>query len=300
MHPNPADIGILAAILWLVLAAYLYPCVHFQEPKQPRLTSSPHHFATTPTMSIRKLTVEDFEPAVKCITHCFESDQVDQYLSHCDGRSEAEARKLDEEIFGYIIYAHLMNGLVITIGDFEGIACWMPPGKNMDDWWTILRSGMWRLNFRFGAEGRARYFNEFLPLLNETKSRVLGAERDQNSWYLVYLGTLPSARGKGYSRKLVEYVTAMADADFLYCYLESSAFENRAIYERFGFTYKDTIHLKRGQEPIPLEIMVREPNPIMPDLTQRKPTSKADSPKLSVQHVEDMEEQPSMATAAKI
>lgn len=251
-------------------------------------------------MSIRKLTVEDFEPAVKCITHCFESDEVDQYLSHCDGRTEAEARKLDEEIFGYIIYAHLMNGLVITIGDFEGIACWMPPGKNMDDWWTILRSGMWRLNFKFGAEGRARYFNEFLPLLNETKARVLGPERDQNSWYLVYLGTLPTARGKGYSRKLVEYVTAMADADFLYCYLESSAFENRAIYERFGFTYKDTIHLKRGKEPIPLEIMVREPNPIIPERAQRKPVIKADSPKLQVQHVEDSVEKPSMAPAAKI
>jgi GNAT superfamily N-acetyltransferase len=35
---------------------------------------------------------------------------------------------------------------------------------------------------------------------------VLG-ERDEKSWYLVYLGTRPSARGKGYARRLVEYVT---------------------------------------------------------------------------------------------
>jgi GNAT superfamily N-acetyltransferase len=39
------------------------------------------------------------------------------------------------------------------------------------------------------------------------RTEVLG-ERDANSWYLVYLGTRPDARGKGYARKLVEYVTS--------------------------------------------------------------------------------------------
>jgi GNAT superfamily N-acetyltransferase len=35
---------------------------------------------------------------------------------------------------------------------------------------------------------------------------ILG-DRDASSWYLTFLGTLPAARGLGYSRKLVEYVT---------------------------------------------------------------------------------------------
>lgn len=82
----------------------------------------------------------------------------------------------------------------------------MPPGKNMDDWCTILRSGLWRLNYKLSAEGKKRFFHEFLPLLHDTKHNVL-AERDDESWYLVYVGTKASARGKGYARKLIEDVT---------------------------------------------------------------------------------------------
>jgi ribosomal protein S18 acetylase RimI-like enzyme len=84
----------------------------------------------------------------------------------------------------------------------------MPPGKNMDDWWTILRSGMWRLYYKLSTEGKKRYFSEFLPLLHDTKHEVMG-ERDDDSYYLVYLGSKPNARGKGYARKLIEHMTAI-------------------------------------------------------------------------------------------
>lgn len=79
----------------------------------------------------------------------------------------------------------------------------MPPGKNIDDWYTVLRSGMWRLYFQLSTEGRQRYYNEMLPLLHDTKAEVLG-ERDENAYYLVYLGTKPHARGRGYARKLLQ------------------------------------------------------------------------------------------------
>jgi ribosomal protein S18 acetylase RimI-like enzyme len=89
----------------------------------------------------------------------------------------------------------------------------MPPGKNMDDWWTILRSGLWRLYFKLSREGKARFYGEFLPLLHTTKHEVL-QERDDNSLYLVYIGTKPSARGKGYARALIEHGLAMVGTQF--------------------------------------------------------------------------------------
>lgn len=79
----------------------------------------------------------------------------------------------------------------------------MPPGKNIDDWWTVLRSGMWRLYFQLSSEGRKRYYDELLPLLHNTKAEILG-ERDDNAYYLVYLGTKPHARGQGYAGKLLQ------------------------------------------------------------------------------------------------
>lgn len=78
----------------------------------------------------------------------------------------------------------------------------------MDDLWTILRSGMWRLYYKLCREGKARFYSEFLPLLHETKHEVMG-QRDNESYYLVYLGTKPSARGKGYAKKLIEHGTKM-------------------------------------------------------------------------------------------
>ena len=82
----------------------------------------------------------------------------------------------------------------------------MPPKKNMDDFCTKLWSGMYALNWKLSKEGKKRFFDEFLPLLHNAKHHVLGKE-DDNSWYLVYIGTRPGSRGKGYARRLIEYTT---------------------------------------------------------------------------------------------
>lgn len=136
----------------------------------------------------------------------------------------------------------------------------MPPGKNMDDLYTILRSGLWRLNYKLSAEGKKRFFTEFLPLLHDTKHSILG-HRDESAWYLVYIGTRPSSTGKGYARKLIENVTRVADREARACYLESSNDVNPKIYRKFGFEVKRKIHLQRAEKGVELDIMVREPAP---------------------------------------
>jgi len=134
----------------------------------------------------------------------------------------------------------------------------MPPGKSNDDFLTILRSGMWRLNYKLSGEGKRRFFNEFLPLLHDAKHQVLG-DRDDDSWYLVYLGTKPGSRGKGYARKLIEHVTKQADMEGRPCYLESSNEINPKIYRKMGFEERRRIHLQRANENVSLDLMVREP-----------------------------------------
>lgn len=211
---------------------------------------------TTPT--VRRVERHEWKKATEALCAAFEQDEVAQYLTKCDGNTPQQAKALDNKIFEYIIYAHLLKGLVLTIGDFEGIACWMPPNQNMDDWLTICRSGMWRLYYLLGPESKTRYFTEFLPKLHDAKADVMG-DRDANSWYLIYVGTVPEARGKGYSRKLIEYVTSMADKDGLACYLESSSESNIPIYKRYGFDESKVISLDRDEKPINLHCMIREP-----------------------------------------
>ena len=65
---------------------------------------------------------------------------------------------------------------------------------------------MFGLNLKLSKEGKKRFFDEFLPLLHDTKRDALGKD-DANSWYLVYIGTKPGSRGKGYAKSLIEYTT---------------------------------------------------------------------------------------------
>lgn len=134
----------------------------------------------------------------------------------------------------------------------------MPPGTDMDDYLTMFKSGMWRLNYRLSAEGKRRFFTEFLPLLHDTKHGTLGS-RDAESWYLVYIGSSQRGRGKGHASKLIRHVTSQADRDGVPVYLESSNEKNPPIYRRFGFETVRTVYLHRAEKNVELDIMVREP-----------------------------------------
>jgi len=213
---------------------------------------------------VRVVAPHEYREAAACLAEAFRFDNIVRYAIDTPDRmqlSEEERFEIHKSAMEYVTYAHCLQGLVLTVGDnFECVALWLPPGKNIDDWFTILRSGMWRLGWKLSKEGRIRFFDEFLPLLAHSKQEVLG-ERNRNSWYLNYIGTKAEARGRGYARKLIEYVSKMADAEGLPCYLESSHDVNLIIYGKLGFELRKQIHLQKtaGKE-LRMDVMVREPS----------------------------------------
>ncbi|CAK1358228.1 putative N-acetyltransferase [Cercospora beticola] len=217
---------------------------------------------------VRVLTLADYKEAALSLAEAFKEDHTSTYFTHTPDRAhwtEQQRWDLHVKIMEYIVYAHLLKGLVVSAGpNYDAVALWMPPGQNMDDYATILRSGMWRLYYQLSKEGRHRFFQEFLPLLGDTKLQVL-RERDQDSWYLVYVGTRPSGRGKGFARKVIEYCTSLADQEGKASYLESSHAVNLKIYERMGFKLKRQVYLQREEELVRLDIMVREPKVVGSD-----------------------------------
>lgn len=227
------------------------------------LKQKPAASVPPPIDGIRIVSAAEYKQAAACLAEAFGQDDVARYFIDVPDRehwTEEEKWALHVEILEYVTYAHILKGMVTTVGEFEAVALWMPPGQNMDDYMTIFRSGMWRLNYRLSTEGKRRFFNEFLPLLHDTMHATLG-DRENEAWYLVYIGTRPSGRGKGHARKLIEHVTKLADHEGRACYLESSNASNPPIYRRFGFEECRTIHLQRGARNVPLDIMVREPMP---------------------------------------
>lgn len=93
----------------------------------------------------------------------------------------------------------------VILDQVKGLTIYrLPPHASIDSFYTLIRSGLWRLYYKLSAEGRYRYFTEFMPLLHDTKRDILG-QHEEESYYLVYLGSKPSARGKGYARVLIEH-----------------------------------------------------------------------------------------------
>ena len=76
----------------------------------------------------------------------------------------------------------------------------------MDDKLTMFSNELWTVKRKLPVEGQYRFKQEFLPLLHRSKAEVLGS-LDDDSWYLVYIGSKPESRGKGYARRLIEHVT---------------------------------------------------------------------------------------------
>ncbi|KIV94013.1 hypothetical protein PV10_05177 [Exophiala mesophila] len=256
----------------MALPSVVVPNIHAStvilEKTAPIVSTMPP--ATLPN-GVRVVAPHEYKEAAACLAESFASDKIVRYYVDTPDRmhlSEEERFALHQAAMEYVTYAHCLQGLVLTIGDFDCVALWLPPGKNIDDWWTMLRSGLWRLNYKLSKEGKIRFFEEFLPLLATTKLEVLG-ERDNTSWYLNYVGTKPAARGKGYARKLIEHVTNQADMQGLPCYLESSHDINIIIYGKMGFELKKQIYLQRvaGQE-LRMDVMVREPAASKTDSTE--------------------------------
>ncbi|KAH6631865.1 hypothetical protein F5144DRAFT_490368 [Chaetomium tenue] len=225
--------------------------------------------------------------AALTLAHAFAADDYAQYLvaddgGACDagsdedgnvggggggGRSrglttEEDKWRLHVDILTYTVASHCMSGLVKAVGaECDAVALWGPPGKHLDSWWTQLRSGMWRMYFQLSPEGRKRYFDEIVPRLHDAKVQVLG-DRENDAWFLAYLGTKPNSQGRGYAAKLLRDMMARADAEKRPIYLESSSQANNAYYEKFGFEVKQDVFLERGPVPVRLSIMVREPRKV--------------------------------------
>lgn len=161
--------------------------------------------------NVRVIGMPECREAALSLAHAFAADGLSLYLVTSDdttGLSDEDKWRLHVDIMTYIVAAVCLNGIVTTIGpDYEGVALWMPPGKDLDGWWTALRSGLWRLYFQLSTECRRRYYTELLPLLEHTKLDVM-AQRGvaDDSYYLLYLGTKPGARCRGYARKLLEHM----------------------------------------------------------------------------------------------
>jgi len=147
------------------------------------------------------------ETAVRVLTAAFADDPLQDWLRPASRDS----------LFRPLVQVSAAHGELAVSADGAAAAVWLrrpagppaPAGDPLPDGWARLRT--------------------FLEL---TEARhPAGPEH----LYLVFLGVLPAARGRGLGGGLLRERLAPADAEGVPAYLEASSRRSRALYERYGF-----------------------------------------------------------------
>ena len=76
---------------------------------------------------VRVVTAAEYKQAAACLAEAFGQDDVARYFIDVPDRehwTEEEKWALHVEILEYVTYAHILKGLVTTVGDFEAVALW--------------------------------------------------------------------------------------------------------------------------------------------------------------------------------
>jgi GNAT superfamily N-acetyltransferase len=139
------------------------------------------------------------------------------------------------------------HGTAYVIGDFAGVAQWLPPTVLPDD----------------GPIGELFEQNMSGPKLGEVLflfEQMAGFHPKEPHWYIPLIGIDPMFQGQGYGTQLMRHGLATCDRDQQLAYLEATSPTNRQFYERFGFRVLGEIRSGDSPPMFPMLRVPRDPN----------------------------------------
>jgi len=139
--------------------------------------------------------------------------------------------------------AALEHGTVYVVGDFLGVAVFLPPDACLD------------------GDALARVAEQHIDEPRRTEVFALLGDMDRHHprephWHLTLIGIDPIHRGRGLGSALLDHGLAACDRQGAPAYLEATSPRNVALYRRHGF--ETVAELAAGTSPA-LYAMVRRP-----------------------------------------
>lgn len=135
------------------------------------------------------------------------------------------------------------HGTAYVIGDYFGVAQWLPPRVQPDDD---------PIGELFERHMSGPKLGDVLFLLEQMAS----FHPTEPHWYIPLIGVDPVLQGRGYGSKLMRHALAACDHDRHLAYLEATSPANRQFYEGYGFRALGEI---RSADSPPMFPMLREP-----------------------------------------
>ncbi len=169
-------------------------------------------------------------PAVHIIASAFLHYPLMRYAF--EGRSEEQRQILLNRLYKRCVAASAVYGGVITTPDNLGSVIWLP-GKNFP--LTLMheiRSGMAFIPFELGLKSTLRLMNH-----DSEPEAWIRKQAGLQMGYIWCIGVLTEARGKGYSRLLIDQsMQQMQQMGLTTCWLKTEDPKNVTIYQKLGFT----------------------------------------------------------------
>jgi GNAT superfamily N-acetyltransferase len=151
-----------------------------------------------------------------------------------------------EEYFTRLATAAALNSAIFSeASDYSSISIVLPPGKSVDNPWTLIPAGLFSVLWRLGAKGCWRMLGEFEPATGAVRRRVLGVYQS-NFYYLFFVATREDKRGKGLSSALIRRLQERAQEEGVPVWLEATTEYSSRVYARLGFERVETVILGKG------------------------------------------------------
>ena len=182
--------------------------------------------------TVRDATWADAVPASETLARAFLDDPL---IGHFMPDADRRKAKLPR-VFRVLLKLGLPYRACHVTSGCEAVAFWRPPKQWHLSIWDYVKNGP-ELLVAFGGDAlRVMSAMDFIEKRHPKEPH----------WYLQTIGTDPEKQGKGFASLIMRHQLAVADADRLPCYLESSKDTNVPIYQSFGFRLTGEIPIPNG------------------------------------------------------
>lgn len=184
---------------------------------------------------IRTATTSDEDRAFAVLALAFASDPVSRWAWR-DQHTYLTNFAAFARAFGGRAFA---EGAAHVVGDFDGVALWLPPGVEPDAEAMIA--------LLVGTVPEAAQAEMFTVLEQMDKYHP-----HEPHWYLPMIGVDPIQQGRGFGSVLLQHALAVCDRDGMPAYLESSNPKNVPLYQRHGFEVTGTVRAGSSPTIVPM------------------------------------------------
>ncbi|TKA73891.1 hypothetical protein B0A55_03797 [Friedmanniomyces simplex] len=173
----------------------------------------------------------------------FQDDPVITYML-CNLSTPARHNYLYSYFTSLMTASALNGGIIEQADDWSSCSVLIPPGKRVDNPWTLVPAGILGALFKLGIAGCRRMLFEYEPLTDAARRKALGGQKE--FYYVFFVATRAEARGRGLSSALLKSAQRRAAEEQVPVWLEATTEYSWKLYQKLGFETIDTIVLGRG------------------------------------------------------